>query len=140
MTEMASGAERRVGRATEQGRLHARPGRPQGEAPLGLQALGLDAPRDGLLYVPAGYRPERAAPLVLMLHGAGGTARHGLAPFLELADSAGAILLAPDSRRQTWDVLFGRYGPDVEFIDRALAHTFRRYAVDPVRVAVEGFS
>jgi phospholipase/carboxylesterase len=75
-----------------------------------------------------------------MLHGAGGDGRNGLNPLLPLADQAGLILLAPDSRLQTWDVLYGEYGPDVEFIDRALAQTFDRYAVDPARVAVEGFS
>lgn len=50
------------------------------------------------------------------------------------------ILLAPDSRDRTWDVLLGGYGPDVDFIDRALAHTFGRYAVDAEQVTVEGFS
>lgn len=39
-----------------------------------------------------------------------------------------------------WDRVRGRYGPDVAFIDRALAHTFSRYAVDRARLAVEGFS
>jgi predicted esterase len=75
-----------------------------------------------------------------MLHGAGGNARHSLAPFLHLADATGLILLAPDSRRQTWDILFGRYGPDIAFIDQALEQTFNRYAVDPAHIAVEGFS
>jgi phospholipase/carboxylesterase len=37
-----------------------------------------------------------------------------------LADEAGVILLAPESRGRTWDVLVGGYGPDVEFIGRAL--------------------
>jgi predicted esterase len=100
----------------------------------------LDAGRDGLLYVPAGYRPDRPAPLVVMLHGAGGNAQHGLAPLLDRADQAGLILLAPDSRSRTWDMLLGGYGPDIAFVDRALAQTFGRYAVDPTRVAAEGFS
>ena len=34
----------------------------------------------------------------------------------------------------------GRYGADVRFIDRALENVFARYAVDPKRVAVGGFS
>ena len=123
-----------------QGRLLARPGQPAGPAPLGLQPLGLDGPRDGLLYVPAGYQPDRPTPLVLMLHGAGGNAHHALDPLRHLADAAGLILLAPDSRRQTWDVIMGGYGPDIAFIDRALAQTFSRFAIDPAHVAAEGFS
>ncbi len=127
-------------RAAEQGRLLARPAPPEGTGPRGLQPLALDAARDGLLYVPAGYQADRPAPLVVMLHGAGGNAQHGLAPLLRHADTAGLILLAPESRRQTWDVLRGGFGPDIAFVDRALAQTFGRYAVDPARIAVEGFS
>ena len=127
--------------APAEGRLLARPLPPAGDSPpLGLQALGLAEGRDGLLYVPAGYRPERPAPLVLMLHGAGGTAEHALWPLQGFADETGMILLAPESRRQTWDVILGRYGPDIAFIDQALAWTFDRYAVDPGRIAIEGFS
>ena len=124
----------------EAGRLLARPGQPTGSASPGLHPLDLDAGRDGLLYVPAGYQADRPAPLVLMLHGAGGAARGALGPFLPLADAAGLVLLAPDSRGRTWDVILGGYGPDVAFIDRALTEAFRRCAVDPARVAVEGFS
>jgi predicted esterase len=105
-----------------------------------LHALGLAGARDGLLYVPVGSTPDRPAPLVLMLHGAGGDARGGLAPLLPLADAAGLLLLAPDARRATWDVIRGGYGPDVAFIDRCLAFTFARCAVDPNSIAVEGFS
>lgn len=75
-----------------------------------------------------------------MLHGAGGDGMGGLAPFHRRADESGLILLAPESRGRTWDVLLGGYGPDVDFIDRALAHTFDRYAVDAEQVSAEGFS
>ena len=123
-----------------QGRLTARRAAPVADAPVGLQPLGLARDRDGLVYVPATYRPDRALPLVLMLHGAGGNARHGLDPFQVRADEAELILLAPDSRGSTWDVLRGGFGPDVQFIDLALRQTFDLYAVDPARVVVEGFS
>jgi phospholipase/carboxylesterase len=75
-----------------------------------------------------------------MLHGAGGNAQHGIGLLRDLADESGLILLAVDSRRQTWDVLHGGFGPDIAFIDRALEQTFDHYAVDPARVAVGGFS
>ena len=126
--------------ASRNGRLLARPMQPTEPASVGLQPLGLSTKRDGLLYVPKNYQASRPAPLVVMLHGAGGDARGGLTPFRNLADAAGLILLAPASRRDTWDVLLGEYGPDITFIDQALAQTFSRYAVDSDRIAIEGFS
>jgi poly(3-hydroxybutyrate) depolymerase len=43
---------------------------------------------------------EQPAPLVVMLHGAGGDAHGGLKLLMPLADAAGLILLAPASRQQ----------------------------------------
>jgi phospholipase/carboxylesterase len=102
--------------------------------------LGLTTNRDALLYVPTGYQADRPAPLAVMLHGAGGTAEHGLSLLRHFADAAGIILLAPASRRETWDVIFGGYGADIAFMDRALEETFARCAVDPARIAIGGFS
>ena len=121
-------------------RLLARPGQPKDEARPGLYSLILGEERDALLYVPDGYRPEQPAPLVLSLHGAGGDETAGLYPLHELADEAGLILLAPASRGRTWDVVLGGFGPDIDFIDRALNATFDRCAVDPARIGVAGFS
>jgi len=128
--------------AQTKGRLRARPVQVTGAAPVGLQPLMLGAARDSYLYVPVTYRAERPAPLVLLLHGAGGHARQGLDLLRSLADAAGGLLLlAPASRDRTWDLLVGRrYGPDLALIDRALEQTFSRYAVAPERVAIGGFS
>lgn len=126
--------------AREDARLLARPGQPREAAKPGLHELGLGDGRDGFLYIPKRYRADRPAPLAVMLHGAGGSARPALAPFRELADGAGLVLLATDSRRLTWDVIEGGYGPDVAFLDRALELTFSRCAIDPARIAAEGFS
>lgn len=133
----------RQGTATpvaEEGRLLARPEPPTETVAPGLHPLGLDPDRDALLYVPAGYRPEHPAPFVLSLHGAGGDEEGGLYPLRDLADEAGLILLAPASRRQTWDVILAGYGPDIAFVDRALAAAFTRCAVEPAQLAVAGFS
>lgn len=127
--------------AATEGRLLARPGQTRKKGPQGLHPLGLEDRRDAFLYVPATYRADRPAPLVLMLHGAGGSGRPHLQHLQSLADDNGLILLAPDSRLQSWDIIVQRdYGPDVAFLDRALAWTFERYAVDPARIAAEGFS
>jgi phospholipase/carboxylesterase len=140
-TGETSAAQQEAGSAASRGRLLARPAPPpDATAPTGLRPLGLASGRDGLLYVPEGYGTAGDAPLALMLHGAGGNARSGISHFLDLADEAGVILLAPESRGRTWDVLVGGYGPDVEFIDRALEQTFDRLAVDAEHLAVEGFS
>src|SRR4028119_295117 len=77
--------------ASMNGRLLARPTQPTGTASVGLQPLGLSTKRDGLLYVPKNYQASRPAPLVVMLHGAGGDARGGLTPFRNLADATGLI-------------------------------------------------
>ena len=135
---------RETGEGGGRGRLLARPEphRSRPTAPAGLTPLGLGSGRDGLLYVPPGYDDGAAekAPLALMLHGAGGDARSGITHFFGLADEAGLVLLAPESRGRTWDVLVGGYGPDVAFIDRALGQTFDRLAVDAEKVAAVGFS
>ena len=123
------------------GRLQARPGTPdQAPPPPGLQPLDPASRRGGLLFVPAGHRPEVAAPVVVALHGAGGDAAGGIAPLRDLADGAGLVLVAPESRGSTWDVIHDDYGPDVAVIDRALRHVFARMTVDARRVAIEGFS
>ena len=134
--------QQQVDSASNQGRLRARPGPPPSHAAVStdLRPLGLGSTRDGLLYVPAGYGEQEKAPLVVMLHGAGGNARGGLDPLLQLAEEADLLLLSPDSRGRTWDVLVGGYDPDVEFINRALEWTFERLALDTRRLAITGFS
>ena len=124
------------------GRLQSRPpAAPPAEvlAP-GLHAVDFDAQRRGLLYVPAGHRASAPAPLLVSFHGAGGTAQGWMSGWPALADTAGALLLMPESRSVTWDAIHGSFGPDVAFIDAALAWAFARCAVDPARVAAHGFS
>jgi phospholipase/carboxylesterase len=49
-------------------------------------------------------------------------------------------VVAPESRKRTWDVIEGGYGPDVAFIDQALTKVFGLHPVDPARIALSGFS
>lgn len=119
----------------------ARPERPLVEAmATGLQPLQMEVTRDGFLYVPTSYRVDHPAPLVLLFHGAGADAQNILRPLVPVAEAMGVLLLAPDSREQSWDIIMSQYGTDITFIDEALAQTFRRYAVDPAHLAAGGFS
>lgn len=133
--------------AQEAGRITARPRRlPKkhdaaiSDNPLepGLHPFAFGDERDGLLYVPPGYQPDRPTALVVGLHGAGHRAVEQITLLRESADRWNFVALAPDSRGETWD-LFG-YGPDVPFIDRALGWVFQRAFVDPDRLWIEGFS
>lgn len=121
-------------------RLSARPGSPTVTPTVGLTELGIGGVRDGLLYVPESYDPGAAAGLFIGLHGAGGTAGNW-ASYYDRAEERGMVFLAPDSRDPSWDLISrGGFGPDVQFLDQALAHTFERCRIDAARIALGGFS
>ena len=125
------------------GRLTAKPASANGKADIrtGVQRLGLDDKRDGFLYIPQGYNSSYPAALAVMLHGAGGTAEQGLSLLQRYADEKNIIIIAPAARKYSWDIIASdAFGPDVIFIDQALALAFSNYAIDPARVAIGGFS
>lgn len=124
---------------TSSPRLRARPGEPAETPSLGLSRLNLGDQRDGILYVPQSYDPDVATPLFVALHGAGGSGEDWQS-YPARAETRGMILLAPDSRGITWDLLRGGFGADVDFLDLALQFTFDRCRVDPTRLALGGFS
>ena len=105
----------------------------------GRHPLNFERDRDGFVYLPRGYQPSRELPLMLVLHGAGGSSASA-GGWFSLADEHGVILLAPDSRQWTWDSLLGGFGPDVDFLFRALKWTVERVALDRRRLALSGFS
>jgi phospholipase/carboxylesterase len=106
------------------------------------EPLGLGGDRDGLLYVPD--TAELGAPVLVFLHGAGGSGRAHLRAVLAAADRYGVVLVAPDSRAPTsWDIIAERrFGPDVAFLDRVLDAVVDRFDVDvdTARLAVGGVS
>ena len=126
------------------GRLISRRTAPTSSITPGFHALGLpDAEnRDGLLYVPTGYKANVPAPLLVMLHGGGGSGEDWDVPALKaLLDELGCVMLAPDSRRFTWDAAAsGNFGVDVTFIDAALKETFRRCNIEASAISIAGFS
>src|SRR5262245_11160778 len=106
----------------------------------GEHSLGLGSDRDGLIYVPPGYRAGVPMPLVVLLHGAGGNSDSARTRF-PLANELGFIILAPESRdERTWDELLGAFGPDEEFIFEAIGQVLRTFTIDRRKVALAGVS
>ncbi|MET8348404.1 MULTISPECIES: phospholipase [unclassified Micromonospora] len=121
------------------GRLTARAHPPVAPAPAGL--VPLSAPGGGLLamvYAPEPAADDAAYRLVVLLHGAGGSARQGLDLLLPVADAHHLLLVAPQAAASSWDLIAGGFGVDVRRIDELLASVFDGY---PVRdVTFGGFS
>lgn len=124
-------------------RLAARHGAPtapssaRGELPL----LDDAAEARGVLLVPESYQPGRPAPLVVLLHGAGGTAEGILELLREHAEARGALLVVPKSVGPSWDLMAERrFGADLERLDAALERVFHEYSVDPQLIGISGFS
>jgi predicted esterase len=127
-------------RKAQEGVLDARPLASLTEPALeGTHRLGLGAGRDGIVYVPPRAQ-EEPHPLIVLLHGSGADS-HNIIDLLQApAEQNRCVLLIPDSREYTWDVIISGFGPDVRFLDRALAHTFARCRIDTQRIALAGFS
>lgn len=123
--------------------ITAQPSPPTVTPVIGWSALGLESPRDARLYVPSSYNPATPARMLVLLHGAGGSGQvwQSNSVIQTWADEHGIVILAPDSRFPTWDLMVtGEYDEDVAFLNRALLHTFARVNVDPTRIAIGGFS
>ena len=138
------------------GRLRARPQRgsgvplgnnaqdaratPLGSSTVGRQTyLGLDRDRDAILQLPRSAT-NSPLPLLLFLHGATQSADDMFGYLDSAPEQEGIAILAPNSRETTWDAITDSFGPDVEFLSRALQRVFETVAIDPARIAVGGFS
>lgn len=108
--------------------------------PEGDCELELTEGRTARVHLPPGRPLGELAPLVVFLHGAGGSDRPLPPLLLALADAHGLVVLAPRSRGWTWDFVLGRLGPDLDDLERALEAVKARAPVDPSRVALAGFS
>jgi predicted esterase len=121
-------------------KLTARPRTPQASLGPGTHIIDFGDPRVGRLYVPQSVDPQRAMPLLVALHGAGGSGAGPISLLGSLADEHGFFILAPDSRSVTWDGIRGGFGSDVRFMDNALDYIFGSCLVDADRIYLEGFS
>ncbi len=120
-------------------RLSARPKKGTKTTARGTSKLEIERTRDGILQMPE--NTEGPLPLLVLLHGAGGSAERQMGRMGAEARAAGLVVMAPDSRGGTWDAIVGPdFGVDVEFIDRALNRVFEQVDVDPARITLGGFS
>jgi predicted esterase len=100
------------------------PAGPSTQTIEGLQ-VELDLPKE--------MSAQKPASLVVILHGAGGTAT-GMAGALRTWPAAGYVVCAPKSKGQVWSPT------DVEAVKRIAAHLLKSLPIDPRRVHVVGFS
>src|SRR5216117_877839 len=95
------------------GRLTARPCADVETSAKRESALGLDTTRDAILQLPT--KITAPLPLLVLFHGAGGSAKGVLGRMGSSPDEAGVAVLAPDSRDFSWDAILHSFGPDVTF-------------------------
>ena len=147
---LTMGCRRGWGALPSDGRIKARakggtPSAPAGPSPLGSSTvgrqtyLGLDRDRDAILQLPKAAA-NGPLPLLVFLHGATQTAEDMFWYLDSAPDEAGVAILAPNSRDATWDAITDSFGPDVDFLNRALERVFDTVAIDPARMAIGGFS
>jgi phospholipase/carboxylesterase len=127
------------------GVLHVRPG----AAAAGVRSgqFRFEEPPRPLAFIPPSLDRSKPAPMMLLLHGAGGRGDRILRRFMPMAEARGVILLAPDSDLKTWDAIRGMqygttpaFGADVARVEQALALMFGEALIDPQRLAIAGFS
>lgn len=108
---------------------------PYGESPLGLSNDG----RDGLLYVPKKYKHGAPMPLLMTLHGFGGTAQGARSTFA-LGEEFAVIVIAPESRTLTWGKSAPGFDIDVRYLGAAYRYVSSLLDVDKTHVALGGQS
>jgi polyhydroxybutyrate depolymerase len=117
--------------------------------------------RHFIVHVPPTFSPKRKLPVVIMLHGAGGTGQQAMEQtgWDRKADREDFIAVFPDAvpahpklppsflfNPQTWNEGSGRHAsgkrndPDVEFIAYVIEALETRYGADPNRIYLTGFS
>lgn len=117
--------------------------------------------RDYILYVPTGFDYDVASPLVMMLHGGGGSAKAAIwaTGWTDKADEEGFLVVFPNAippnpeRRASfarnprlWNDGSNRFHreqnpvDDIRFISRVIEDVQTRLQIDPHRIYVTGFS
>lgn len=95
------------------------------------------------LFVPPGYDGHRRLPLVLDLHGSGGTSadQAGNSGFEMLSASEGFIVATLDAEGGRWNVpVQDNRADDVAYVRNVIDHVAGRLCTDEMRVYATGFS
>lgn len=127
---------------------------PPGSHELGLRHAGRE--RGYTVRVPASYRADRPVPLVLALHGGGGSmevmARDRLYGLVSQSEASGWIVVFPNGfsrlagKLATWNAGLccgaarDTGSDDVGFLRAVVADVQRRLAIDPQRIFATGMS
>jgi phospholipase/carboxylesterase len=139
ITSLALGnACRRIGGAVmpSDGRITARPRNGVKTSATGQIKLE----RDAVLQIP-NKASDKPLPLLVMLHGATQRADDMFWYLGSAPEEAGVAVFAPNSAGTTWDAIGGgRFGEDVDYLNRMLERVFETTAIDPARVSLGGFS
>jgi phospholipase/carboxylesterase len=120
-------------------RITARPQAVTASLAPGYYPLNVDPAHDAVLFVPT-TAASASIPLIVMLHGAGGTVG-AVQQVYDLGEKYGIAVLAPKSLGATWDLASGAgFAQDVVSINKALQSTFQKINVDAAHIALVGFS
>jgi polyhydroxybutyrate depolymerase len=95
------------------------------------------------LFVPPGYDGRTAIPLVLDLHGSGGTAAGQArnSGFEEVAAREGFVVASLQAEGGRWNVpVADDRADDVAYVSDVIDHAAARLCIDPARVYATGFS
>ncbi len=96
------------------------------------------------IHVPAGYRADQPAALVLGFHGNGSTADtfEGYSGFSAVADREGFIAVYPQGAGEipTWEIDAVTNNHDVQFVRDLIALLETRCSIDPARIYATGHS
>lgn len=100
------------------------------------------------IHVPAAYKGDPAVPLVVALHGRGGTGHVivGLTHFDNVADAHGFLVIYPDGLSASWADGRGATTSDtdgiddIKFLSELIRKLTRDYKIDSLRVFVTGYS
>lgn len=138
---VAQGRHRRGGRLDTLA-LRVEPHHPDGRPELvgpGPITISNGVTRAYLL-LPEAIDPDRAYPLLTVLHGAGRQDELLVRAYRDEPARREALFLILRSTAPTWDLLIGEERPDLDFLEHAYAEIYRRVRVDHARQALIGYS